>query len=199
MLSMLMEPFILNRAETSVLKLLLILLICIGASSCNERSKLRKTMTDFMGSVIVIPDDLECISNRSIENISIEDLKPARFIVYYDSLGCSSCRISHLADIYPLLDLADSSDFSVVTIFSPRQEELEDVRVKLMVADYDFPVYVDVNGTFGKLNRCIPTDVRFHEFLLDEMGKPLFVGNPTSNEQLSDLFRVALREQNNNN
>lgn len=92
-----------------------------------------------------------------------------------------------------------TSDFSVLTIFSPLQEELEDVRLKLMVADYDFPVYVDVNGTFGKLNRCIPTDVRFHEFLLDEMGKPLFIGNPTSNEQLSDLFRVALREQNNDN
>ena len=155
-------------------------------------------MTDFMGSVIVIPDDLECICSRRIGNINTEDLKPARFIVYYDSLGCSSCRISHLADIFPLLDMADTSDFSVLTIFSPLQEELEDVRLKLMVADYDFPVYVDVNGTFGKLNRCIPTDVRFHEFLLDEMGKPLFVGNPTSNEQLSELFTRVLSKHNNN-
>ena len=151
-------------------------------------------MTDFMGSVIVIPDDLECICNREIENICIEDLKPVRFVVYYDSLDCSSCRISHLAELYPLLDLADSGDFSVVTIFSPRQEELEDVRVKLMIADYDFPVYVDVNGTFSRRNKCIPSDVRFHEFLINGQGVPLFVGNPTSNEKLSDLFSVVLKK-----
>lgn len=178
----------------------LFLLICASflIVACSDCGKIRKTMTDFMGSVIVIPDDLECICSRRIENINTEDLKPARFIVYYDSLGCSSCRISHLTDLFPLLDMADTSDFSVLTIFSPRQEELEEVRLKLMVADYDFPVYVDVNGSFSKLNGGIPTDVRFHEFLLDEMGKPFFVGNPTSNEQLSELFTRVLSKHYNN-
>ena len=114
MLSMLMEPFILNRAETSVLKLLLILLICIGASSCNERSKLRKTMTDFMGSVIVIPDDLECISNRSIENISIEDLAhPEGTPDHWLKFGSYISPVAPLSERYLYIDTQSSEIFAL--------------------------------------------------------------------------------------
>ena len=38
----------------------------------------------------------------------------------------------------------------------------------------------------------LPDDKRFHSFLLDRDGHPVFIGNPTANEQLWVLFKEVL-------
>ena len=59
-------------------------------SSCTERYKIKKALVEFTKSEIVIPDDLECINNRQTTKINKDTLKSLKFIVYYDSLECSS-------------------------------------------------------------------------------------------------------------
>lgn len=61
-----------------------------------------------------------------------------------------------------------------------------------MILDFPYPVYVDFNCSFRKLNTGIPEDVRFHSFLLDKNGHPVFVGNPNANETLNHLFEKVL-------
>lgn len=84
--------------------------------------------------------------------------------------------------------MADTSDFSVMTIFSPKKSEVENTRFQLMLINHTIPIYLDKNGSFAQLNYCIPTDQRFHSFLINETGKPVFVGNPLSNTKLNTLF-----------
>ena len=162
--------------------------MCLWASSCTERHKIKKALVEFTKSEIVIPSDLECINNRQITKINIDTLKSLKFIVYYDSLECSSCRISHLVDIYPLYDMADTCNFSVITVFSPKLSEVSDVQNQLRIANHPIPIYVDVYGTFRQLNNNIPSDGRFHYFLTDKDGVPKYVGNPLLNRKLEDLF-----------
>lgn len=170
--------------------------ILLSLSSCSERQKLRKTMSKFVQTEIQIPDDLECVYNREVTIINKDTLKPYKLIVYYDSLDCSSCRISHLMDLYPLYDMADTCGFSLLTIFSPRMDQVDEVRLQLMLTNSPAPIYLDINSSFRRQNSLIPSDLRLHKFLLGPNNNPVFVGDPLANEKLSELFRTVLIKPN---
>jgi len=128
-------------------------------------------------------------------NISSQEAKiyPCKLIIYYDSLQCSSCGIQRLYDKIDLYELADSLDaFDVMTIFSPKEEEYDNVMKELMLFDFPYPVYVDTYGEFRRTNPDIPADLRFHTFLLDRDGHPVFVGDPVAGKELWTLFEKAL-------
>lgn len=162
-------------------------------SSCSERRKLSRTLREFMTLEVTIPDDIECVSGRRLKSADIDSLHQIKFFVYYDSLSCSSCGIAHLNDLIPIYNKSeDEGNFSFVTIFSPRPEKVEEVRTSLMLASPLFPVYIDVNGSFAHQNTGIPSDSRFHYFLTDSGGHPVFVGNPLGNSDLERLMDSIL-------
>lgn len=171
--------------------------ILLSLSSCSERQKLRKTMSKFVQSEIQIPDDLECMYNRELTIINKDTLKPYKLIVYYDSLDCSSCRISHLMDLYPLYDMADTSNFSVITIFSPKKENLEEVSFQIQILDPTIPVYIDRLGSFAQFNQGIPLDVKFHSFLVNNDDIVVLVGNPLYNENIAGLLNIIINNNSN--
>ena len=80
-----------------------------------------------------------------------------KMIIYYDSLSCNACQVSHLIDLSAIYALADSSGiFDVMTIFSPRAEEYDELMKKLVLRNFVYPVYVDYSGSFRRANRFIP-------------------------------------------
>lgn len=190
-----MTPLSHNRCAMRFAILILAVSLCFMA--CSGRYEIRHAMRKFVNADVIIPDDLVCIYDRQILPINKDSLKSLRYIIYYDSLECSSCRISHLSDIYPIYEMADTSGFSVLTIFSPVSEDVEDIKLQLMIADHPVPVYVDMEGLFRRQN-YIPTDRRFHSFLIGSDGHPVFVGNPLSNSALGQLLFEVLDTNNSN-
>lgn len=162
-------------------------------TSCTESRRVKAMMMDFIESEIVIPNDLVCIQAGALTKIDIDSLKQNKYIIYYDSLECSSCRVGHLKEIYPLYQMADTMGFSVLTIFAPRIRDLDEIKLQLMVSQHPFPVYIDLSREFTIRNREIPLDSRFHCFLIDNDGKPLLVGNPLYNEKILDLLNEILQ------
>ncbi len=75
---------------------------------------------------------------------------------------------------------------SVVVLFVPAEEDLQETVQLVSQENISIPVYVDFEGGF--LDNKIPEDVRFHSFLLDEDGHPVVVGNPISSERIRDLM-----------
>lgn len=182
--------------KTIIKFVIFVVLTIIVISSCSESLKLKKTMSKFVLSHIQIPNDLQCIHKNEISAIAEDLLMPFKMIVYYDSLDCSSCRISHFMDLYPLYKMADTSNFSIITIFSPKKEDLEEVKIQISMANYPERIYLDTNGNFCKLNESIPNDQRFHSFMLNDEGRPIFVGNPLYNSDLMDIFIKILQTHN---
>ena len=169
----------------------IICLICIAfLTSCAEYGT-GKILKKFMNETVSLPKDMHSVQDRSMSSVSNFDKRPT-FVIYHDSLACNTCQIIHMTDNIKLYERADTSDFQVVTVFSPRQEEYDEVMRQLMILDFPYPVYVDFNCSFRKLNTGIPEDVRFHSFLLDKNGHPVFVGNPNANETLNHLFEKVL-------
>lgn len=164
-------------------------------SSCNQRQNLKNTLMKFMTNDITIPDSLMVIfDGRAIREPSfVED---NQLIMYIDSNSCTSCRISSLNNMLKLYELAEKDGrFSVLTIFSPSVSEVQDVERKLKQLHYPYPLYIDNNNLFSRINH-IPNDIKFHNFLINKEGKILCVGSPLENKQLNSVFMTAL---NNNN
>lgn len=176
----------------TVLKFLVYAILgCISIVSCSEELSIKKKMIALMKSEVVIPTDLVCIKNGEQSVISVDSLKKNLLVIYYDSLNCSSCRIAHLEDNYPLFRMADTSMFSVLTVFSPRKADMEETLLRLSIAYDPYPVYVDVNHSFSTENKALSLDRRFNYVYLDSLNHPVVIGNPLANKKLYELFRKA--------
>ena len=160
-------------------------------SSCSDQ-KIKHDLRVFQREKVSLSLQFEAVTGRNIGHEALED-GTVSMVMYYDSTECSQCRISHLADCLPLYELADSIGvFRVVTIFAPRQEEYNELMASLMKLDFPYPLYVDFDGSFCKANPGIPEDRRFHSFLLDRDGHPVFVGDPVASGTMWSLFEKAL-------
>ena len=159
---------------------------------------LSSCLSSFMETEIELPADMEVYAEGGFSTAVLDSLSPVKMIIYYDSADCSSCRISHLIELEPLYWAAEEGHYDVVTIFSPRAEELEEFRLQLSVQDIGFPVYVDTYGSFAGENAGIPEDERFHSFLVGGDGRPVFVGNPLGSEKLQDIFQNVLADTKHN-
>lgn len=77
--------------------------------------------------------------------------------------------------------------FSLTTV-----EEVLDVPSHIKDLNFPFPVYIDEFGEFYRQNKDFPSDRRFHSFLVDADGHPVFIGNPLSSEKLWEVFENTL-------
>ena len=115
--------------------------------------------------------------------------KDARLIVYYDSTICQSCRLNKIGEWDNILELQDSFEgkFEVMFIFSPTETECPYVKRYLATRKFPYLVWFDKNNSFLDRN-SIPSDNRFHVFLVNENNKVVFVGDPLYNVKLYHLF-----------
>ncbi len=171
-------------------KLPILLAFITLLASCNEY-KIARQLENFRKETITFPDDLIKIKGESI-GMSGEFHGGMTLVLYYDSLSCSTCQIGHLHELTHLYEFSDSSGVSVISIFSPSPEEYETVVREVQIRNFPYPIYIDGTGSFRRNNRGIPSDNRFHCFLLDSEGRPFFVGNPTASSQLWNLYTESI-------
>lgn len=181
------------------MRIVIVISLLMILGSCSDQFKIKRTMSEFVKSNIVLPDDLECIYKDDVYQLNADTLKPLKYIVYYDSLECNSCKISGVTQFKPLWEMADSSNFSVIFIFSPQKKDIEFIRMNLLIANLNIPVFLDANKSFAKINFCIPKDFRFKSFLINDEGNPIYIGNPLSSTSLWTLFNDVVKQYSNNN
>ena len=171
-------------------KILLNVLLAWTVVSCCSNNSIKRELKSFQSARIEFPADMFSVKDRNV----LEFQNPGRdnaFVVYHDSTECGMCAVIY--DYLPLYERAErSGDFSVMIIFSPRDSEYDEIMERLVMMDFPYPVYVDYSGSFAETNMCIPEDNRFHSFLLDKEGHPVFVGNPLASDRMMELFKEAL-------
>lgn len=173
------------------LRILLAVAAAVVTAGC-ARFDTRMEMRRFFKSTVEVTDTLGCIYERNMTFECI-DGGMLKFIVYVVSTECSSCEMRQIPRLKPLYELADSlGTFEVYTIFSPSQDEYNDVLEQLVFMNFEYPLYVDVFGDFQRKNTCIPVEKKYHCFLLDKEGHPVFVGNHLANADMMRLFLKVL-------
>lgn len=172
-----------------------LVLFVISCSPSTTTSDLQK----IYGQQMVLPVNGQWrILNRDTTVVVSPD-KP-KILVYYNSQGCTSCRLKELLEWKGLVgDIktlsADSSNAEFVFLFATGSD-LRTVTTVLMQYNFDIPVLCDTQSEFEAKN-LLPDKEMFHYFLLDQSGKVFLVGSPVGNPTMWQLYKRRIVEINN--
>ena len=157
---------------------ILLIMIVLSLVSCSERTKIRRTLREFESKQLSIPECMIFCPDNTFQRREVP--VGMIYIIYFPPEVCNTCAISHL-DLYSdFCHLADSCGFTPMIILSPNPNDIEDVIQSLKTRFSDIPVWLDADERFRNNNDgIIPTDSRFHAFLLNESHNPVFVGDPS--------------------
>lgn len=125
-----------------------------------------------------------------------------KVVAYYNSKGCTSCRLKELFYWKDVLNYADSlnkakgkTSVEFILLFNPGQDKskLRDIESSLYVHQIHKPVMIDTKGEF-EMQNLLPEDERFHYFLLDKDNKIVLVGSPLGNPAMWELYKKKISE-----
>lgn len=155
-----------------------------------------KDLSGFLGTEISFPMDSLIEINTYVNS---SNKKINKMIVWYDETDCSQCKLSQIDKLYNLYsfcnDSVDNCMFRVV--FSLKEEISSDSFLKMIDSlNIPFPIIVDPQNVFTKVNKNIPSKSYYHYFLLDRNNIVVIAGCPIGNHSLMELYKSKMRSSN---
>jgi hypothetical protein len=148
-----------------------------------------------MGQHFILSSDLSAIrKGKDMSQTNISEV-PVKLVVWYDSLSCGSCEVSRMYAWNEITAYADSLSqwFNILFIFTPKRGDLQRINETLLYNTFDYPVILDRNSTFVKLNPKLPKNRKLHTFLLDKENRVVLVGSPLYNPTLWELYKRTIQ------
>lgn len=173
---------------------------CILISGCNLSEKLvtRQLLKKMIGSTVVIPEKVTCIQEGNAFPMPEELRNKTKLIVFIDSTDCSKCRIDKLVHYSEMFTLSKETDaFKIMILLSTPKSEYWEVYEHLLYSESQYPVYLDDDHAFRRINPSIPDISSFHTMTVNENNEISLVGDPVYNKTIMELFNRALQISNN--
>lgn len=169
------------------------LCFAIGLLSCKNHS-LQKQMEEFARKEVVVPNGIKQILAGRDTVVLDTAANVARLIVWTDSIACSTCSLDKLFEYAEIIDFHEvaKEDIFPIFVFSPPRAKVLELLWALETLPLDYPILIDEDQAFPAANPHIPTDSRFHTFLLDKNGKVVLVGDPVNNPPLWELYKTTI-------
>ena len=180
--------------RVSLTTIITIITSCFLVSCANKG--LIKDVEQLMQQQITFSSDFSIIYNGKDTTLTGFTEAPIKMVVWYDSLGCSSCEVSKMYVWKDIVSYADSLSqwFSIVYLYTPKKESLRNVIWFLQADRFNYPIFIDQNSTFVKLNPKLPKNRQLHTFLLDKNNKVVMVGSPLYNPTLWELYKRTIQK-----
>lgn len=115
-----------------------------------------------------------------------------KILFYMDSIGCLECKLKLHRWKHLIADFDSTLNTSISYIFLLDTKHIEKIKDILHENEFDYPVCVDMNGEFQKIN-YFPEDNRFHVFLLNKENRIVAIGNPTKNETIKEIYKRTIK------
>ena len=165
--------------------------------SCGNSRKIKEDLKILQSKSITIPKDVKILvhgEDSVINNFMDSELK---WIVYADSVSCNSCIVSNMTNWMNLVFYAEAFNdrLKYYFIFNPRKSDEDDIRLSLKTSYFDYPIILDIDGKFEKLNPHLPKNKAMHTFLLDKDNKVILVGDPLRNKKIKETFYEMVEER----
>lgn len=110
-----------------------------------------------------------------------------KVVVFVNSVGCISCKLQ-LPRWKEFMHEVDSlSDGNIPFIFFFQTKDERELRYILKRDNFSYPVCIDTEDIFNKLNR-FPREMMFQTFLVDPENHVKVIGNPIHNLSVKDLY-----------
>lgn len=159
--------------------------------SCDysENKKIAHMVSYWQNHEIIYPKDTAFISYSKKWGEQKMYLKKENytFFCYVDSIGCMSCKLQ-LPKWKEFIRVVDSvSHGTVPFVFVFQSKKSDDLIHFLRKTGFDYPLFIDVNNSFDKLNH-FPKEMQLQTFLLDYDNKVVAIGNPIYNPKVKELY-----------
>ena len=154
-----------------MIKYCVLLFLALSFVSCNnsKQEKLISLLKEWEQREVLFPDNpIFTIQGRDTFNFFLEE--NFKIVSYMDSAGCTFCklRLRGWNQFISYLDTCSHSRIPIFFFFHPKDKaQIEDI---LMHENFKYPVCIDVNDSFNKLNH-FPSDIAFQTFLLDKSNR----------------------------
>lgn len=146
---------------------------------------------------IVIPFDemLRLEPKRTILRDVVSIPEKYRFVVYFDSLHCSSCEMKGLPVWNGTIDKTMEADVNMdfTFIFTPKMEEIESFKPSFITSHLLVPVYLDTAGVMLRDNELLNKHSSLRCFVVDSNNKIVFVGDPSRDEKTEQRYSEFLQ------
>lgn len=177
-----------------ITKLFTFLLFFLNLSSCQEntqKKKITEIIKSWQGKEIIFPEGLifTKYGKDTIEyNIPVSDYK---IMMYVDSIGCTSCKLQLYKWKELIVEIDSLIDGTVPILFFFHPKDLREVSFLLRRDSINIPVCIDKQDKINQINH-FPSQQEFQCFLLDKQNKVIYVGNPTRNRQIKEMYLSAI-------
>ena len=160
--------------------------LVVSCEKNNSKVTAQKIVAEWMGKAIMLPDDISSIY-MGIDTVVETKQTPYRILVYTDSTGCVSCKLSLSIWKYYMSEIDSILPGQVDFQFYFQPKNLKEIIRLLKLNNFTHPIYVDQCGEINKLNN-LPSEMKYQCFLLDSQNTVLSIGNPTLNPKIWDLY-----------
>ena len=176
----------------------LLVVLCISCRNSDKDSIIR-LVDEWKDKKILIPSHISLISYG--DNLMQKDsicYKDYTVITYVDSLGCISCKLQldKWKDFMQDIDSIAKDKISYLFIFHPKKRDNKELIDLLQRTHFIYPVCIDENDSFNKLNH-FPSNMMVQTFLLDKENKVIAIGNPIYNPKIKELYLNVLAGEKN--
>lgn len=158
-------------------------------SACNF-SKETQTV-DLEEYIVLCLDSLERIEPQRYLRVKSEDSAALKFVVYMDSLDCTSCNMAHINDWNSVMGKANREvPVQFVFIFDISKNSRLDIIDMYKSRRFLHEVYLDSNQVTIRHNSILKKSI-YHMTLIGKNGKILYAGNPINSTKAEDkLMRI---------
>ncbi|WP_417008631.1 DUF1573 domain-containing protein [Bacteroides congonensis] len=168
---------------------LLLVALCISCKNSNKDS-ITRLVNEWKDKKILIPSHFSLISyGDSLMREDSISRKDYTIVTYVDSLGCISCKLQldKWKDFIHELDSIAKDKTSYLFVFHPKKRDNKELIDLLQRARFMYPVFIDSNDSFNKLNH-FSNDIMFQTFLIDKENTIIAIGNPIHNPKIKELY-----------
>ena len=168
--------------------------------SC-ANNRLYRDVEQLMQQQITLPLNIGVVLKGKDTVLNSFTEVPIKLVIWYDSLVCASCQVGKMYEWNDITKYANSlaTCFNIVYLFTPKKRDLNRVNIALKIERFDYPVFVDQDGSFVKQNPKLPKNKQLHAFLLDKNNKVVMVGNPLYSPALWRLYINTIQKMIANN
>lgn len=174
------------------MKISIITLLLIVTTSCGNKYKLKQIVQEWQNKEIIFPHNLTAPTNNGDSILQISHRK-YKILNYINTVGCTSCRLK-LYDWKLLKNELDSLKLDVQFIFIAHTKENKEIETLRKVNKFDVPIYYDYNDSTNLINH-FPSFPLFQTFLLNYDNQVIYIGNPTYNRQIWELYKKKILEE----
>ena len=166
-------------------------IVCVAFSACDLKQKeTRNALEEMSKSKVDIPFSKMGCFHSDADTLRIVSIAEQRytFVHYVDSSQCSPCALDRMYTWNKFVDEYSKKGVRFAFIVEPKIEQMEDVHFSIASSGLHSPIYVDSLFAFRKQNKNLPTEQKYHSFLLDKLGHVILVGNPVQNSKIEELL-----------